>query len=302
MDYDDIVIEGLIACGAVPHGALLERAAARSRRIDSGAPLVLLDPAADPNTSYCVSTAVCDDPACSCTQMALLIERATREADGTVKVQTPAVLSATVCCDGTDLRLGEPVTSPPNVPVSWLRAKLTEENSRQWLRERWRRVRGQCNDPAFPQGQPPEDVDLMVYFYEVFPYDFDLVVTHGQKRYLADDMYCLDPECTCQEALVQFSTLCEGCQAAEGHYVGELRSAVRQPKALSRGSSSLIGSLYRSLLEQYGSAVLRERFRRIRAAARRTPQQPSTRARAKVGRNATCPCGSGKKYKRCCGS
>ncbi|WP_082364086.1 SEC-C metal-binding domain-containing protein [Rhodopseudomonas sp. AAP120] len=31
-----------------------------------------------------------------------------------------------------------------------------------------------------------------------------------------------------------------------------------------------------------------------------TPPAPATRT--KVGRNEPCPCGSGKKYKRCCGS
>ncbi len=37
---------------------------------------------------------------------------------------------------------------------------------------------------------------------------------------------------------------------------------------------------------------------------RRAPQRPRTvvRSQAKVGRNAPCPCGSGKKYKKCCGA
>lgn len=38
------------------------------------------------------------------------------------------------------------------------------------------------------------------------------------------------------------------------------------------------------------------------AAADRAPQQPYERADPKVGRNDPCPCGSGKKYKRCCGA
>jgi uncharacterized protein len=37
------------------------------------------------------------------------------------------------------------------------------------------------------------------------------------------------------------------------------------------------------------------------AAARRAPPEPYERAGPKVGRNNPCPCGSGKKYKRCCG-
>ncbi len=38
------------------------------------------------------------------------------------------------------------------------------------------------------------------------------------------------------------------------------------------------------------------------SAARGAPPEPYERAGPKVGRNDPCPCGSGKKYKRCCGS
>jgi preprotein translocase subunit SecA len=39
----------------------------------------------------------------------------------------------------------------------------------------------------------------------------------------------------------------------------------------------------------------------FRAAAVRHDAGPGVRSKPKVGRNAPCPCGSGKKYKRCCG-
>ena len=34
---------------------------------------------------------------------------------------------------------------------------------------------------------------------------------------------------------------------------------------------------------------------------RRSPAEPARRIGPKVGRNDPCPCGSGKKYKHCCG-
>jgi uncharacterized protein YecA (UPF0149 family) len=36
-------------------------------------------------------------------------------------------------------------------------------------------------------------------------------------------------------------------------------------------------------------------------AAMKAASMPVQRTTAKVGRNDTCPCGSGKKYKKCCG-
>ncbi|HCS73087.1 MAG TPA: hypothetical protein DIW17_04340, partial [Clostridiales bacterium] len=32
------------------------------------------------------------------------------------------------------------------------------------------------------------------------------------------------------------------------------------------------------------------------------PQEPVRREGPKIGRNDPCPCGSGKKYKKCCGN
>ena len=45
-----------------------------------------------------------------------------------------------------------------------------------------------------------------------------------------------------------------------------------------------------------------DRLEYAQAAARRAPPEPYERAAPKVGRNDPCLCGSGKKYKRCCGA
>ena len=78
-----------------------------------------------------------------------------------------------------------------------------------------------------------------------------------------------------------------------------------------RIEDTIIKTLYR--LEPASEQQLDER-RQQRAAASRfrfgppkqtaTPQKPATVTRqgAKVGRNVPCPCGSGKKYKKCCGA
>ena len=41
---------------------------------------------------------------------------------------------------------------------------------------------------------------------------------------------------------------------------------------------------------------------RMAGAGERQPVQQVIRGSAKVGRNDPCPCGSGKKYKKCCGA
>jgi uncharacterized protein len=49
-------------------------------------------------------------------------------------------------------------------------------------------------------------------------------------------------------------------------------------------------------------ASLSEHFRPMREQADRERLAPIRRDAPKVGRNDPCPCGSGKKYKKCCGA
>src|SRR6266550_7611949 len=53
---------------------------------------------------------------------------------------------------------------------------------------------------------------------------------------------------------------------------------------------------------QFGEQAERLRHEPLRPAARPGPSAGTTARRVKVGRNAPCPCGSGKKFKKCCGS
>jgi len=52
----------------------------------------------------------------------------------------------------------------------------------------------------------------------------------------------------------------------------------------------------------FGSAAQTEEANPMAAASKRGKAQPVKREGRKVGRNDPCPCGSGKKYKKCCGA
>ena len=47
---------------------------------------------------------------------------------------------------------------------------------------------------------------------------------------------------------------------------------------------------------------VRRELEPVRPAVRPAPPPEATVRTVKVGRNAPCPCGSGKKFKKCCGS
>ena len=62
-----------------------------------------------------------------------------------------------------------------------------------------------------------------------------------------------------------------------------------------------------TLYEEMGKPEKVKEFKKIcapfqRAELKSKPHSPTPAKSEKIGRNAPCPCGSGKKYKKCCGA
>jgi SEC-C motif len=274
------------------------------RRIDSGQPLVLWGPPDHEVDGYAVKTAVCGNPDCPCTTMWLSIHRVSRLDGAGAEIQQP-VVGGQVSSDGTGATLDSAKTALSNGTVTWIGEQLAQEDHRAWLEERWRRARGQIGDPAYPPGAPPEDADGMVFFSEVFPYDFDLIVADDGRFYFADDQYCLQADCRCDEFAVQFVDLQGGARP-----MGHVMASLQRLRAPETHGPDLLRRLWLRLLDQHGAERIRGRFRRMRQVARsrrhgvsRSPAAAGSIADSvKPGRNASCPCGSGKKFKRCCGA
>jgi hypothetical protein len=267
----------------------------RKRHIDNGDPLLVVDPQ-DEGAAFAVSTAVCSNPDCACQEMWLEIRPAKQRTQGVFEIEGPA-FKGEVSSDGSGLKLGNGTTDLLSAEVTeWLREQLSKDDYRAWLRERFRRMRGQIGDPAYPAPVPPERSEWMVSFWEVFPYDFDLTVAHEDRLYLADDQYCLEPACTCEELGVCFA------DTAEGESLGRARASLRSPRAVTIEGEPVIAKLWNALLDHHGPRTLPERFKRMRALARSRAPSHRNVVRSQVGRNAPCPCDSGRKFKRCCGA
>jgi preprotein translocase subunit SecA len=69
----------------------------------------------------------------------------------------------------------------------------------------------------------------------------------------------------------------------------------RQPRNVSTSVDELEEAFQRRKRRELEQA-------RMAGAGDRQPVQQVVRGAAKVGRNDPCPCGSGKKYKKCCGA
>jgi hypothetical protein len=171
------------------------------------------------------------------------------------------------------------------------------------LRARWHRVKWLERDDEWRTVDWSEiELDSLVSFAELFPSRWDLSVVMDRERYWAMDSWCLAARCPCQEIVVDFLAERTGS-------VGAIRIDVGRFSVVDvMGRDARLRPLGERLLgEPSIRKELRARRKLIRGVSRELPRflsslredpPPSTPT---PSRNGPCPCGSGKKYKRCCG-
>jgi hypothetical protein len=168
--------------------------------------------------------------------------------------------------------------------------------------------------------------------YDGFPaYGFQFA--HEGQTYLIDDLYCPNPKCKCNEVHLMFlnySKRTGETATATEIFLAELSfdGKKREFPELVKFSESQAEELVRLWLHTEPDILddLKQRYKEVKKITKRilknNRKSPSSRIQAipspskaipiinsdtgftkdfKLGRNTPCPCGSGKKYKKCCG-
>ena len=121
----------------------------------------------------------------------------------------------------------------------------------------------------------------------------------GDHIYEAVELYCVEPECACGELIVDFGPVVPRGAPHPGHVEIDGTEATLHPD--HERHRVRLTELWTAYCRRH--ADHRERFARRSATmhglAGRIVAAPPT---PKVGRNAPCPCGSGHKFKQCCGA
>ena len=172
----------------------------------------------------------------------------------------------------------------------------------------------------------PLETDLegaMVGYTDIFHWAENLRFEANDERWMVDDLYCVQPGCTCHDAVVLFYPVGAAEERLETEESPTTPPTVQPAAAvrfdLRRGTArvepdppaepSVALGLMKALERSHPDvkSLFTERRRILRSLysrhLRRTESRhrPTTPPKPKVGRNDPCPCGSGKKYKRCCG-
>jgi len=163
-------------------------------------------------------------------------------------------------------------------------------------------------DTQFPADEI-EHSGTMVGFNEILPYAEYNVIEIEDREYILDEQYCVKPACNCSEVAV---SLLDSSGKPDSSYVSNFpvisldyktmkwrieRTGGEDAKLLNRVAKKMNTGEYPLIFERH-HARLKSLYRlyKKRHHISTTPVQASRQ----VGRNDPCPCGSGKKYKRCC--
>lgn len=176
-------------------------------------------------------------------------------------------------------------------------------------------------DWSLEQAQFPfadvEQRGQLVPLREVIPFAPALELpAAGDRQFTIDEQYCVLPGCDCTESVIgvsSYSSEDAGPRMAAEPVVDFRVDWVRNRWRVAAGSRQLtpVEEDLRSRLLAANPDLLAELSRRHEimrelyevseaAASRAERRSVPVRAPRHIGRNEPCPCGSGKKYKRCC--
>lgn len=205
-----------------------------------------------------------------------------------------------------DLGLVEPDAHEGRVPLSeeWTRRLESQIDGEllELLHERWLRAKGMTSSPT--TDWVPRGTGELVGWDEAHPDDRQDLYLDGKVVVSADDLYCVKPACTCNEVRVHFVPTTRGAPP-----VGSVRVRIPSGAVIATDSkpakAPVLDRLWKAFRARHrvGELLERRQQQMIELARLRVEEQPVTppaTSGQRIGRNELCPCGSGKKYKRCC--
>jgi hypothetical protein len=122
-------------------------------------------------------------------------------------------------------------------------------------------------------------------------------------RYGLVESYCPDPDCDCQRVMLNVVEE-ERPLNRQCRYAGDLMRLVQE---LVLSDPAYVARLKRhyALVKRAAADPGHPAYQELQAAIEKEEGEPPVRIPGpepqRVGRNDPCPCGSGKKFKRCCG-
>lgn len=264
----------------------------------------------DDEQEYLASWSVCDNPFCGCSEMTFGIgtELKTRPmASFTFDVITKQVKA--IGFDSSSKLLSERLVS-----------ELTPEDNKilvSIFRSEKLKCEEKCNiheidPPVFP-AKKIENESIMIDFKQIFPWSKEHWFTVNNNTYFVIDQYCLNSACNCQSVILDFlgfhndvhlnekdpTIVTYNCGSGKWE-ASEVGKETHPPPTLMKEMFAKYPDFRRTLNERRTQLRLLYKRYREKTGMKTTPTNSISYPQV-AGRNDPCPCGSGKKFKKCCG-
>lgn len=240
------------------------------RTFDDGERVLLRDDGAEgvPPGIVAIDAVPCTGTECPCHDVELLVQPMA-VVDGRVVAGEGEPLHALLDA-GTGAVSVEGAPEPGSaraVLLGRLRRVLAGETL-ELLKDRWRRARRQDDPDEWKEADwGAIDLEAMVPFLEIFPSRWDLSVTLDGRRFWVVDLWCLNPDCPCTDAALDFVAADD--DAAEQVMVDLSTGEIDDPEATDAARALW------AALRSDGSAVeeLKRRREETRRVARELPKR-----------------------------
>lgn len=148
---------------------------------------------------------------------------------------------------------------------------------------------------------------LMSAYNDILPYGHQLLVTIKGQQCIILDQYCLLPKCSCSDTILNVFSIDKVGKTGKELCVVSLNYRKKQWQLIEECSFPVTLKTVRAVIEDQLPNIYKQFHKRhiklkaIYAHCRKKDHSPKEEIQLpKVGRNDPCPCGSGKKYKKCC--
>lgn len=293
--------------------------------LDGGGPFIawLDEDGRVPRRGLLIRDSICDNPKCDCRDIfltATLVDERYQDIqlhDGELRYrffpregesQPPLRhLAATLDIDTAEIefdRNASPGLWDPEL-LAWLKAGTLDPYMDR-LRRRWRFAKGTGKDAWRTRDWTWWQPGDMVSWLEVFPDDFNLLFDADGVLYMAEDMYCINPGCSCSEVGLAIYAVTENGMKSVGAMTVKMPSCRFSDLMDDRGDEKTLKHLLASFRQRDFCRVIHDRWKKMGPVGREIVRLSAGKASSanptgpKVGRNDPCPCGSGKKFKKCC--
>jgi len=257
----------------------------------------------------CILTG-CPNPVCTCGSMYL--EMTPVQEDENVILEKRKV---EIGLDERSLSYKD-IGQVPKDELKFSEAVLSQlnQNDFQLLKERYWAIKNKMTEEA-----PPESIEahfkyheienggLMYAYNDVLPYGNQFLITIVGKKFIVFDQYCILPKCSCTDTVLSFFEIEESRNKTDELFAISIDYKKKKWDITKDGLWPVdIKILKSSLLDAYPDFYKQIKTRHFKLKAIYTNCKKKNYSlqqnifTQKVGRNDPCPCGSGKKFKKCC--